>query len=485
MSTGGKYILESNQAGNQQDKYLLSQDLLNEQIRARELKCPKEPLFDYIGQTHEHFIKKYYKPTVAAAYEFRAEGSEIGFAFNNESRFSLSQYGDFICEIFLQINIGAMSVQNPLDRCGYYDFLGHRIIKNISMEFDQCTIDQYSGAAYDVFYNFFVPAEKKEAWKKCMGQETEIDCLVQQDVADEYREKKKIVAGLQTPKVTHAAHTLWIPIIFDFCRKPNTSIFSAKIPFGQRFLKIALRRLDECIYIQNGGGGGAINAPAISGQIWVNNIFIDDTIKKAIMPGKYSTFLRVFKEANFSALPGNSIQKLDDLRFPIEHMYIGLRPDSQLNLPTKAHLFCTATDVPVVFPIRIPTGIPLPPSQLAFRSTVYFNRQTNIVQMQFLTKSTEVVRQAPGQFFERPFILSKSYSPEDPGLLLVSFAEPKNHLLFGRGDDNISGYFNISNDREFYISYTSNAIGNIYILAYCLNWIDIYENGTVLIRYKS
>ena len=138
MSKGGKYIIQQNEDGRIQDAITLNLPLLEDrlkEIREKECRDPLKPriLID-IAQTHNVFIKRYYKPTFPVAYEWTAEPLDSGtiFGFNTTNRFLLPVYGDFIGEMILYVKFSGLSAVSPLDKCYYCDFPGHRIAQTSS-----------------------------------------------------------------------------------------------------------------------------------------------------------------------------------------------------------------------------------------------------------------------------------------------------------------------------------------------------------------
>ena len=454
--------MDSIYRGEQQDKILANVSLLNERLRE---KCPGAPLLLNLDKTHRNFIKSYHRPIIPIAYEARRELAESGVVSYGTNVFSLPLYGDFMYEMVLSLELTGLSVVNPAERCGYYDFLGHRIIKRVWIEFSGQIIDQYSGAAYDVFYNYFVPEDNKKSYLRGVGQEFPEEVVLENDG---FRELKYVVWGPQSPKVSHDAVRLNIPIIFDFSTKLNASLFSAKIPYGMRYLKIELAQPAEFVYL-NGVGG--VNYPAIIGDLWVNHVFIDPEVRDRLKLGTFKTLIRVFKETEFAAAT-LGVQKLDAIRFPVEEIFFGLKPGGN-NGPKTWNKYTDFENIPVTFPVAVPFG--LPPFQLAFRTENFAKPRPSILVANFLTRNTAVTN--PQSFDYLNSSIFKSRSPHDSGLHCVTFR--------GKVSDDVTGYYNISTDREFFVNYTASVGGNFYIIARCINWIVIGENGSVQLAYPS
>ncbi len=469
MSSGGKYIIEAMIASQSpQDRILLNYKLLQNQLEKR---CKNLPFFASID-THTSYIKKYYKPIMPIANEWREELADLSTFGYGVNRFSLATYGTFTCEIILQIELRGLSVVNPLDRCGYYDFLGHKMIKTVWLDMAGIEIDRYTQDAYNVYYNYFVSEDKRTAYMRAVGQETPDYVYVQQDVNDAYRIKQEVVYGPQTPKQTHDVVLMNIPIIFDFCLRPEASIFSGKIPFGQKYLHIEIANPSEFVYVQNLGGGGNVNMPSISGKIIVNNIFLDPAVERALKPNVWRSTVRVFKEETFETSLAD-IKRLDQLRYNIERLYFGIRPNTNTG-PTNWWRFHNITNIPAVFPVRIPGA----PNQLAFRNVNIEQAGNCLLTAKFLTKNVEIIRQQNYLFYSTMQPLYKGFAPHDSGMMMYCFARDTY-------TNELTSFYNVSNEREFYIDYTAQVSGQMYILSYCINWIEITESGAVYVKFKT
>jgi len=157
MSTGGKYILETNLRGGVQESILFNLNLLNQR-----LKTACDPVLVDISDTHANFVKSYHKPVLPMAYEFRADQSESGgVVLGATNTFSLPLYGDFMCELVFRVRISGLRAVNPIDKCGFVDYIGHRLMERVQMDFAGNIVDEYTYDAYNVYYNYFLPEKKK------------------------------------------------------------------------------------------------------------------------------------------------------------------------------------------------------------------------------------------------------------------------------------------------------------------------------------
>ena len=408
-NSGGKFILDSFAKG-EQEKYLINYKLLNKYFLERET-CSTTPFLIETERTHENYIKKYFRPILPVAYEVREELAETGSIDYGTNVFSLPFYGDFIYEMTLSVQLENLSTVNPAELCGYVNFLGHRLIKKVQMDFAGQIIDEYTGEAYNPYFNYFVSVDEKKSYLRAVGQEIPEKVLLEQEG---FREQKKILYGPQTPKQTHTSVKLNIPIIFDFSKKLNASLFSAKIPYGMRYLRITLNSPSELVYLR---GTGGLNLPSIKGSLILTHVFIDQQIKTKLQLGKYKTLIRIFKEADFTAST-LGIQKLDQFRFPVENIFFGIKPTTNIQ-PYNWYKYTDSNIMPLTFPIA--TAYTGPPFQLQFRTENLEFPKPTLLTFSFLTRNTQVTNDLPVEYFNSVYASNKGKSSADSGLIGITF----------------------------------------------------------------
>jgi hypothetical protein len=186
------------------------------------------------------------------------------------------------------------------------------------------------------------------------------------------------------------------------------------------------------------------------------------------MPGTYRNFIRVFKEHRVG-VGTSGIERLERIRFPVEHLFFGIKPLTN-NGPTTWWRFHAVNAVNTVYPVRIP------PNQLAYNTTTLLQPVPNILTAKFLAKNTEINRDSRVGLLTRVFPFQKAQSG-DEGIMFFSFADKISQ-------DEFNGYYNLSQMREFYIRFTAQVPGELYVLAVCLNWVDIGESGAVSLRFN-
>jgi hypothetical protein len=395
MATGGIFQLITNDG--KQDRMLMASALLKQRINDATAirKANKEhdttPTLYDIERTHIIFTNAHFKPFAAIGYEYNKVTNSAGTAaLGGKITFSIPQFGDFFNDMVvhaiieqpvLDTNDGngapvAASKQNLIRWCSYP---GERLLKKVKFEVNGNPLDEYTSDATNYHREFMVQPNKELAWNRCVGQETEQVGFVDQPnwassgVASgdiKYRTKMSGCSGNQTPTGVKTENVeLFIPLLFWCNKDPRLAVPSVAIPYGQRFITLELASASELtgevprgyatgaadIWSEsNIAAGGVIKTPANlkSIELYINNIFVNPEVHNIFIKRIAFTLIRVHRQQNHTSQGGGETVLLQNLKWPIEALFVGMRVRSYHNGVSSAltrehldkwHTFCNVT----------------------------------------------------------------------------------------------------------------------------------------------
>lgn len=391
------------------------------------------------------------------------------------------------------------------------------------------------------------------------------------------RRLDQIVNGPQTPKATQPALEMWVPLLFWFNKDPKLSIASVSIPYGQRFITIDIENQNKILYAAPGdlklrlttdvyGNNPAAANPGTSAgegiishqqfmtelpvyasgssidstqkiekfELYINNIFVNPEIHDIYIKKIGFTLIRVYRfQSQTIAVSSDSIL-LNQLKWPIETIFAGLRPKFNVTSPTLAANGLAATQgnlnewrdwhrltrlvdnycyvntdsnalLPTVANPSVATNAIFSPNGApAFRTTslrqterlTYPVSQRTINTVKISAHGIEIYQQLNSQFFSdyMPYTFGgyNIVAPEDEGALMINFC------LYP-GTYQPSGHLNISRAREFYFDLTSSFTGaadsndplapaaaqaDLLVLGIAINFLLI-SDGSAVLRYST
>jgi len=200
------------------------------------------------------------------------------------------------------------------------------------------------------------------------------------------REQVSVVCGPQTPKPIQPPLEIWNKLRFWFNDDVRLSIASVSIPFGQRYISIDLANQNELVYEVASIGysliGTAVDPPvnpyvsvvnnstssvaalsiaptqitpylnqngldktqSISTmELYINNIFVNPEIHDIYIKRIGFSLIRVYRYQTQSVSANADEVLLSNLKWPIEYMFVGLRPKYNVTAPSTSNSTTAAT----------------------------------------------------------------------------------------------------------------------------------------------
>lgn len=283
--------------------------------------------------------------------------------------------------------------------------------------------------------------------------------------------------------------SLFIHLNKDNCgpsvnKDPRLMIPSVSIPYGQRFITVFLATADQ---IASGDTTPDFTPPTIDTfELITNNVFVNPEIHDIFIKRIGFSLIRVHRLQNVPVNQNKEQFRLDQLKWPVETIYLGIKPDVNLGTMEDWYRFYLVDNQTIPFPVAIPNQVPPPVYNISVATGVYKRPVQVLDSIQLETHGIILYADTPASFFNHyiPYTygMERIGSPEDEGMLMVTFN------LFP-GSYQPSGHVNLSRTREFYITYTSSIIntivtGVLVVVAICINFLLI-SDGSAVLRYNT
>lgn len=363
MSTGGIFTLITNDG--KQDRMLMATALLRQRLEAVEyargmnpnISDPTPTLLD-IEKTHILFTNSHFKPFVAIGFEYNKVRAGAGSStLDSQVTFSIPQFGDFFTDMVLYVKLKQPTLASSADDSNkplmrWCPYPGERLLEQVEMEVNGNPLDKYTPLESNFHREFLVGADKKLGYDRCVGQEeVESGFVDQANWADSglansaitSRWMAETASGDQTPtgqKDVSVVKEMFIPLKFWFNRDVRLAVPSVSIPYGQRFIKVNLASGNKLVNMVPRGAGtwadGTSGVGDIGGtltydnmlqdiQLYINNIFVNPEVHNIFIKRIGFTLIRVHRSQTFQVSSDNSELHLQQLKWPIEYMFVGLR----------------------------------------------------------------------------------------------------------------------------------------------------------------
>jgi len=489
MSQGG--VLQLVIKDEKFDKFFTASDYLRKRLdRIRQKRSQTkgvaniQPTFTDIEKSHILYLHAVYRPYVAVASEYahvKAAGdSTAAISLSGGTlQFTFPVYGHFTSDMAIHARfrpVGSATATEPTTETPYYRFCalpGVRMFKKVELRSDNVLIDDYTPDDVIAASKFFVGADSRPAWERCHGQQ---DIREATYFGNGYTGNLTYSDGLQTPKLFHDSFDFYIPLQFDHCRDASRAMLNDLVANSQRTVTCELAPMTDIIQalVPAVGGlpppapGGAAPAPlnltpvplpftklAVEFDLYVNGLYVNPEIHDIYASRIGFSLTRVHRR-QLSPIEHQSGEfLLSQLKFPTEYYTIGVRSRHLANDFDRWWMMgfprVRSNESRLVVPAMIWNST-LNICQLVCREATESTTLDNRIDTIGVTASGVVIYPKMSAPFYNSYMPirydadSMVVSPSDESAFLVNFC------LYP-GQHNPSGYFNLSANRDMYVSY--------------------------------
>lgn len=346
---------------------------------------------------------------------------------------------------------------------------------------------------------------------------------------DVSRKLQQIVNGPQTPKPVQAPLEVWNKLRFWFNDDVRLSIASVSIPFGQRYISIDLNQQAllayefPSIYLETIFDDGTTRRKTYTPifqkfgtsdiaiekmEMYINNIFVNPEVHDIYIKRIGFSLIRVYRHHTQRCNQDSSDEKLlSQLKWPIEYMFVGLRPVWNIRDVTVGtggvvnggnqnqwrdwHRLTRMVDAKWDEPslAELPNGAAASAGVSSVGQVMpdqYYLPVPTVDSMTLTSHGIVIFDGFNDTFFNQymPFHYGGPalVTPDDPGALFVNMA------LFPRSYQP-SGHLNISRARETYLKWTTSYVSaktpaDLIAVAVAINFLLITD-GSAVLRYST
>lgn len=453
---------------------------------------PKQvPSYEDVEATHRLFVAATYRPHVAVASEYtrvRPTGDGAGHLGPGGGicQFVLPTLGSFTSDLLVHVKVRALAGTAAAPLLRYCAFPGARIFRRVSLHAAQTAIDEYGPEEVVAHGKFFVGADCRAGWERCLGQQEkrEAACVAGgRTLALSYSD------GAQTPKAEQPELELLIPLQFWFCRDAAAALFNSDSPASQRTVTLELAPLEELLQAfrpDPADPGALLPAPLpftrvpLEVSLYANGLYVNPEIHDLCERRSAFSLARIHRRQVSALASAEGSVLLDRLKFPTEYFLAGVRARALALdfdnwwLMGRPPARAPAAELRVpVFEWDATLGAPLLAARVASDRSAL---EPGAASLGFTAHGIDLFPELPAAFYGSYLPLryggaARIAAPADPGAFLVSFC-----LYPGAAAP--SGYYNLSAGRELRAVYRLAApesyvtgSSELVVLASALNFI--------------
>ncbi|KAJ8576247.1 hypothetical protein ON010_g2964 [Phytophthora cinnamomi] len=351
-----------------------------------------------------------------------------------------------------------LSAVHKNNRIRWFDFIGHRIIKEIRLVNDGTVLDRYGNEEMEMYYRFHISDSQKPGWKKCVGQETSRHAMFLQDPEKQMvREQKFLFDGPQTPKQSHDELDLYIPLLFWYSIDPAFALSNWNITYEKLWVEIDFETVENCIsVIDYAADGGKYTRPTIElCNLVTNHVYTTPEVAELFKHQTQFSIIRIHKRIEQIVNRPFDYINIGEIKFAVENLYFRFRPLANEYDSNAAEIW-RYNDVSTYTEVRYPSIISTAGvTSLAYTPAYYYATSPAVDTVAIVSDGNTIYDSNPGLFYNAYIPMrfggDRVLTPNDEGTYLLTFS-----LFPGKAQP--SGYLNFSQTRDQYIPYSSSYI---------------------------
>jgi hypothetical protein len=247
--------------------------------------------------------------------------------FDNQADFgrritvTLPRKGDLLGALWLEIQLPALYNSVTGAPLSYTNSVAHALIQEVSLEIGEQEIDKQTGEWMELWSNYTVGEDKKQAWNNMIG---------------------KVNGGSQgnTPSTTlnlFGPFSLYVPLRFWFCKNPGLFLPLLALQYHPIRVNIKLRPLNEMFVVDSPGTNPcditAASASITSMVMYGDFVHLDVDERRRFVSNAHDYLIEQVQYTNSLSIDStaNTVQLAMEFNHPIRELYWVIQRDAAVN----------------------------------------------------------------------------------------------------------------------------------------------------------
>jgi hypothetical protein len=263
---------------------------------------------------------------------------------------TISRNGDLAYRTYLQVTLPEIN-QSMSTTTGtgdvyarWMDFIGEQLVAQVEVEIGGQRIDRQYGDWMHIWNQVTLTSEQQRGYYKMIGNTTQLTYITDPQFADINGPCASATSGIPSqvcaPRKALPETTLYIPLLFWFCRNPGLALPLIALQYHEVKINLDLRPIGECLWAvksltsidgQNVSSITPYQQSLVAASLYVDYIFLDtdERRKMAQNPHEY-----LFEQLQFTGdeSVGSSSNKIKlNFNHPCKELIWVVQPDANVD----------------------------------------------------------------------------------------------------------------------------------------------------------
>ena len=291
----------------------------------------------------------FWKVTYRRHTNFAMESIEQ--TFNGQADFgrrvtcTVSRNGDLAYRTYLQVTLPEIN-QNMKNTTGdvfsrWLDFPGHQLISQVEVEIGGQRIDRQYGDWMHVWNQLTMSAEQQRGYQQMIGNTTQLTYITDPTFANVSGPCSASGGPSQVcaPRNALPETTLYIPLLFWFCRNPGLALPLIALQYHEVKINIDFRPIGECLWAVNtlGATSGTSSVSAayqqslVAASLYIDYIFLDTDERRKMAQNPHEYLIEQLQFTGDESVGSSSNKIKLNFNHPCkEHVWV-VQPDANVD----------------------------------------------------------------------------------------------------------------------------------------------------------
>jgi len=257
---------------------------------------------------------------------------------------TISRNGDLAYRTYLQVTLPEIN-QNMYNTTGpngvyarWLDFVGEQLVAQVEVEIGGQRIDRQYGDWMHIWNQLTLSKEQQAGYYKMIGNTTQLTYITDPAFADV---SGPCAAGgpaqVCAPRKALPETTLYVPLLFWFCRNPGLALPLIALQYHEVKINIDFRPIGECLWAVSALGAGAKTVAAayqqslVAASLYVDYIFLDTDERRKMAQNPHEYLIEQLQFTGDESVGSSSNKIKLNFNHPCKELVWVVQPDANVD----------------------------------------------------------------------------------------------------------------------------------------------------------
>ena len=255
---------------------------------------------------------------------------------------TISRNGDLCYRTYLQVTLPEInqSMNTPGVYARWLDYIGEQLISTVEVEIGGQRIDRQYGDWMHIWNQVTMSAEQQRGYFKMIGNTTQLTYITDPTFANVSGPCASSGGPSQVcaPRNALPETTLYIPLLFWFCRNPGLALPLIALQYHEVKINIDFRPIGECLWaVKSLTGTGTQSVSAayqqslVAASLYVDYIFLDTDERRKMAQNPHEYLIEQLQFTGDESVGSSSNKIKLNFNHPCKELIWVVQPDANVD----------------------------------------------------------------------------------------------------------------------------------------------------------